>query len=92
MQFLGVLMTPRHLLNILLGLPFFLFFLVGPFLLDTKWTGLLILDILAYGALVIINGGFFLLMAVKGYIGVIWGLLFGALFLVLLGELAGSIY
>jgi hypothetical protein len=91
MTTLNAIITPKDLFNFLLGLPFFLFFLVGPFLLDTGWTGIFILDFLAYCALVIINGGFFFMMAVKGYIGVIWGFLLGALSVALLGELAGSI-
>jgi len=42
--------------------------------------------------LVVIDGGFFLFMSIKGYIGVIWGLFFGALSVVLLGQLVGSIF
>ena len=92
MKILNVLITPRDLFNLLLGLPFFLFFLVGPFLLDTEWTGIFILNLLAYCALVIINGGFFFMVAVKGFMGVIFGVFLGALSVVLLGELAGSIF
>ena len=91
MQILHVLIIPRDLFNFLLALPFFLFFLVGPFLLDTEWTGIFILNIMAYCALVIINGGFFFMMAAKGYIGVIWGFFLGAISVALLGEFAGSI-
>jgi hypothetical protein len=40
-------------------------------------------NVLAYFAMAIINGAFFLLMAVKGYIRIIWGLLLGALSVVL---------
>ena len=86
---LNILISPRDLFNFLLALPFFLFFLIAPFNLETEWTGIFILNFLAYFALVIINGAFFLLMTVKGYIGLIWGLLFGALSVALLGEVAG---
>jgi hypothetical protein len=84
-KILNIYIAPRDLFNLLLGLPFFLFFLTGPFILDTKWIGIFILDIFAYCALVFINGGFFLVAAIKGYIGVIWGLFLGALSVVLLG-------
>lgn len=92
LKILNVLMAQKDLFNLILGLPFFLFFLVGPFLLDTEWTGIFILDLLAYCAVVIINGGFFLMMAFKGLMGVIWGLFLGGLSVALIPELAGSFF
>jgi len=78
----------KDLFNILLGLPFFVFFLIGPFILETEWTGNFYLNLIAYMLLVIINGGFFLFISIRGYIGVFWGLIVGALCVGFLGKIA----
>jgi len=81
----------KDIFNISLGVPIFLFFLIGPFILDTKWTGILILDIIAYSILVVVDGGFFIMMAVKGYMGVVWGFFLGTIAIMMLGELINII-